>query len=97
MRILTVTIGGFLLDLLFGDPVFLAPIHPVVLMGRCISRLETALRARFSKTERGSFTAGLTMALILIAGTVLLSSGILRVLRQIHPALALAVETLWCC
>ena len=34
MRILTVTIGGFLLDLLFGDPEFLAPIHPVVLMGR---------------------------------------------------------------
>ena len=96
MRILTVTIGGFLLDLLFGDPEFLSPIHPVVLMGRCISRLETALRARFPKTERGSFTAGLTMALILIAGTVLLSSGILLVLRQIHPALALAAETLWC-
>ena len=71
MRILTVTIGGFLLDLLFGDPEFLTPIHPVVLMGRCISRLETALRARLPKTERG-------------------------VLRQIHPALALAAETLWC-
>ena len=52
MRILTATICGFLLDFLFGDPEFLTPIHPVVLMGRCISCLEKALRARFSKTSR---------------------------------------------
>ena len=96
MRILTATIGGFLLDFLFGDPEFLTPIHPVVLMGRCISCLEKALRARFPKTERGSFAAGLTMAMILIAGTILLCSGILRILDRIHPVFALAAETLWC-
>ena len=80
MRILAATAGGFLLDLLFGDPEFLAPIHPVVLMGRAISFMEKALRIRFPKTERGSFAAGLTMVLILVFGTVLLSSGILRLL-----------------
>ena len=96
MRVLTATIGGFLLDFLFGDPEFLTPIHPVVLMGRCISCLEKALRARFPKTERGSFAAGLTMAMILIAGTILFCSGILRILERIHPVFALAVETLWC-
>ena len=96
MRVLTATVGGFLLDLLFGDPEFLTQIHPVVLMGRAISRLEKALRARFPKTERGSFAAGLTMALILVFGTLLLSFGILRLLGKIHPELALAAETLWC-
>ncbi len=96
MRILAATVGGFLLDLLFGDPEFLTPVHPVVLIGRTISRLEKVLRARFPKTERGSFAAGLTMALILVFGTVLLSFGILRLLGKIHPALALAAETLWC-
>ena len=31
-------LGGFVLDAIFGDPAWLP--HPVVLMGRCISRLE---------------------------------------------------------
>ena len=39
MRILSAALGGFLLDLLLGDPAWLTPIHPVVLMGRCISAM----------------------------------------------------------
>ena len=42
--ILQAVVGGFVLDALFGDPAWLP--HPVVLMGRCISRLEKFLRAR---------------------------------------------------
>ena len=41
--ILQAVVGGFVLDALFGDPAWLP--HPVVLMGRCISRLEKFLRA----------------------------------------------------
>lgn len=38
--ILQAVVGGFVLDALFGDPAWLP--HPVVLMGRCISRLENS-------------------------------------------------------
>ncbi len=96
MRIVYVTLGGFLLDLLLGDPEKLAPLHPVVWMGRAIRGLEKGLRARFPKTERGAFAAGLTMALLMIAGTVLLSAAILRGLRGVCPPLSLTLETLWC-
>ena len=91
-----VTLGGFLLDIVFGDPEIFAPIHPVVLMGRAIQVLEKKLRACFPKTERGSFAAGLTMAVTVISGTVLLSSGILYVLRRFLPWAAFVLETVWC-
>lgn len=96
MRILFVTLGGFLLDLLLGDPERLAPLHPVVWMGRAIRWLEPKLRAAFPATERGCCRAGLTMAVLTVAGTVFCSAGLLSVLRRVHPALALALETLWC-
>ena len=51
MRILLAALCGFALDLLIGDPECLAPIHPVVLMGRCITKLEGVLRARFRVGE----------------------------------------------
>ena len=40
MRILLAAIVGFVLDLILGDPELLTPIHPVVLMGHCITALE---------------------------------------------------------
>ena len=39
--ILQAVVGGFVLDALFGDPAWLP--HPVVLMGRCISRLAKSI------------------------------------------------------
>ena len=41
MLIFWAVLGGFLLDAVFGDPVWL--LHPVVLMGRCIAALEKRL------------------------------------------------------
>ena len=49
--ILQAVVGGFVLDALFGDPAWLP--HPVVLMGRCISRLEKCQRARLRGTPQG--------------------------------------------
>ena len=45
MRILPAALCGFVLDLILGDPAWLTPVHPVVLMGRAISALEKRLRA----------------------------------------------------
>ena len=44
-------LGGFMLDLLFGDPAWLP--HPVVYMGKAISALERRLRARLPRTPQG--------------------------------------------
>ena len=41
---------GLVLDFLMGDPVRIP--HPVVLMGKGISRLEGVLRRRFPETGR---------------------------------------------
>ena len=47
MRIVFAALCGFGLDLLLGGPEHLAPLHPVVWMGRAISSLEKTLRRRF--------------------------------------------------
>lgn len=58
---------GCLLDIAFGDP--LGKAHPVVIIGKCISLLEAALRKVFPKTDRGKFSAGLLLVVIICAGT----------------------------
>lgn len=71
MNILYAMLGGFALDWLFGDPAWLT--HPVVIMGKAISALERALRARLPKTPRGERLGGLTLAIVLPVGTLLLT------------------------
>ncbi len=96
MRILYAVLAGFVLDLLLGDPPWIARIHPVVLMGRTISALERTLRARFPKTEKGEFRAGLLLVLILLCVTLLLSWGSLKLLNRFWPLLAFVLEVFWC-
>ena len=94
MEILYAALGGFALDLLLGDPSWMP--HPVVGMGRCITFLEPRLRAVFPKTPLGERAAGTVLAAALPLGTLILSLGLLRLCRAAHPALAFALETLWC-
>ena len=88
MRILLAALGGFALDLILGDPASLAPFHPVVWMGRAVTALEKRLRACFPQSPGGEYAAGLTMVAILTAGVLLLSAGILRLLRTFFPPMA---------
>ena len=53
-------LGGFVLDAIFGDPAWLP--HPVVYMGKAISRLEKFLRARLPKTPQGELLGGAVLA-----------------------------------
>lgn len=94
MKIIWTMIGGFILDWIFGDPAWL--VHPVVLMGKAISALEKSLRKRLPKTPRGERLGGLVLAMALPVGTLLLTGGVCRLASEIHPALGLAVELLWC-
>ncbi len=96
MRILYAALCGFALDLLLGDPETLTPWHPVVWMGKAITALEKRLRPLFPRTDRGAFSAGLVMALLLSLGTLVLCKLILCLLSRLSPALAFALEVIWC-
>ena len=96
MRLLLAALCGFVLDLLLGDPAWLTPAHPVVLMGKAITALEKRLRALFPKTPQGEYRAGLTLALLMSVGTFLLCKLTLRALDVLSPALAFALEAIWC-
>lgn len=85
---------GFLLDLLLADPEWMP--HPVVYMGRCITRLKRALRRRFPATPQGERAAGRVLAAVLPLGTLAVTLLVCLAARAVHPLLGLAVETLWC-
>ncbi|WP_295341086.1 adenosylcobinamide-phosphate synthase CbiB [uncultured Subdoligranulum sp.] len=94
MTICIAVLLGFLLDLCLADPSWMP--HPVVLMGKCITRLEKCLRARFPATARGERMAGCVLAVVLPVGTLVLTSAVCFLAYRIHPVLSLAVQTLWC-
>ena len=96
MRILYAALGGFAMDLLLGDPAWLTPLHPVVLMGKGISALEKRLRRVFPKTGRGEEAAGALLALLMTAGTYILCKLILRLVDSLFMPLAFVLEVIWC-
>ena len=96
MRILPAALCGFVLDLILGDPAWLTPVHPVVLMGRAISALEKRLRAVFPGTPQGEYRAGLTLALLMSVGTFIVCRLTLRALDTLSPALSFVLEVIWC-
>ena len=83
--------AGILLDLLFGDPVWLY--HPVRLIGSWISWAERQLRKMCGEhlTAAGGVLWILTAAL-----AFLLPFGLLSLAGGIHPALRFLLETFWC-
>ena len=87
-------LGGFVLDALFGDPAWLP--HPVVYMGKAISKLEKLLRPRLPKTPQGELLGGAIVAFCLPVGTFLLTGLVCWGAARLHPLLGLAVQMFWC-
>ena len=87
-------LGGFVLDLLFGDPAWLP--HPVVYMGKAISALERRLRARLPRTPQGELLGGAILAFCLPVGTFLLTSLVCLGAAALSSWLGLAVQMFWC-
>ena len=87
-------LGGFVLDALFGDPAWLP--HPVVYMGKAVSKLEKFLRPRLPKTPQGELLGGAIVAFCLPVGTFLLTGLVCRGAARLHPLLGLAVQMFWC-
>lgn len=94
METVCAALGGFVLDLLLGDPAWMP--HPVVGMGRCVTFLEPRLRTVFPAAPEGERAAGAVLAAALPLGTLALSLGLIWLCRLVHPALAFALETVWC-
>ena len=87
-------LGGYVLDALFGDPAWLP--HPVVYMGKAISKLEKFLRPRLPKTPQGELLGGAIVAFCLPVGTFLLTGLVCWGAARLHPLLGLAVQMFWC-
>lgn len=85
---------GFLLDVLLGDPEKLP--HPVIFMGKAISKLEKFLRKRFPDTPKGQLRAGVVLAVVMPVVTLLLTGAVCFVCGRIHPVLGFLVQTIWC-
>ena len=94
MMTLWAVLGGFVLDALFGDPAWLP--HPVVYMGKAISKLEKFLRPRLPKTPQGELLGGAIVAFCLPVGTFLLTGLVCWGAARLHPLLGLAVQMFWC-
>jgi adenosylcobinamide-phosphate synthase len=84
---------GFLVDLLLGDPHGLP--HPVCLMGRLISGLETGLRREGSvRTPKAAERRGALLVVIVLLVTGIVAGGILAVAYLLHPIVGLLAETI---
>ena len=83
--------AGFIIDCFVGDPAFIP--HPVTFIGRLISLLEKLLRKAFPKTDRGEYSAGMLMAVVVVIITGGVVFGVLFACRLINIWLYFAV----CC
>lgn len=96
---MTVTLAvlcGCVLDALLGDPVVPHFPHPVVVMGRIITRLEKFLRRRFPATPKGERAAGACLAALLPVGTLAVTGLICFGGAAVHPAIGFVFQVLWC-
>ena len=105
---LTACGAGFVLDLLFGDPVWLY--HPVRLIGQGITFGEKILQKLCGETdpasggEKGSgerqdrrlLRAGALLWIIIAALAFLIPFWLLDLAQRIHPVFRFVLETFWC-
>lgn len=94
MEILIAVLIGFILDLIFGDPLWLP--HPVRLIGFLISKGEIFIRKIYPKTKKGELIGGLILATIIIALAFMVPFGILYLVGKIHIYLRIAIHSIFC-
>jgi len=87
-------VGGFLLDLVLGDPPVLY--HPVRLVGRLISLLERVLRRVFPETPNGERAAGVLLALVVPFVVFCACAAVLAFAARLGLYVWLAAEA-WMC
>lgn len=91
---LAACIGGFCLDFLFGDPVWLY--HPVRIMGNVISLLEKAVRKISRNSKSGLLIGGAVLWGIVIILFTGIPYGVLEILKSKNEIAAFLLEMFWC-
>ena len=94
MTSLAACVTGFLLDFVFGDPVWLY--HPVRVIGNFISFGERKLRGIFGKTEKGELAAGTVLWFLTAGFSFVIPFLVLWGAQRLHPALRFLIESFWC-
>ena len=91
---LVACIGGFCLDFLFGDPVWLY--HPVRIMGNVISLLEKAVRKISRNSKSGLLIGGAVLWGIVVILFTGIPYGVLEILKSKNEIAAFLLEMFWC-
>lgn len=94
MGSLIALILGFFIDVILGDPHGFP--HPVIFIGKLISKTEKLVRSLFPQTTRGENLAGGVLWVIVVTVSTLIPMGLLCLAELISPLLALGVETVMC-
>ena len=96
-------ITGFLLDCIFGDPVWMY--HPIRVIGNLISVLEKGLRklscsriyaSEQEKKNRREVLAGGILWILTVSLSFLVPAVLLFAAGKVHPAVRFLLETYWC-
>ncbi len=83
---------AFILDRIFGDPYNIP--HPVVLIGKFISKSENFLRKVFK--EKNLFFAGVILWIIVISVSFIIPFSVIKIVEKISPVLSFLLQTFWC-
>jgi len=94
METLLAIAAGFLLDIIFGDPLWLP--HPVRGIGRLISGGEKLARKIGCKTENSAYFHGMILALAVAGIAFILPFAALYLARSFSPVLGFILETVMC-
>lgn len=87
-------IGGFILDLIFGDPHWLP--HPICLIGNLISALEKGIRRLTGEGPVNLLAGGLLLVVMVTTIAFTVPFMILYLAGMVSPYLACAIETIFC-
>ena len=91
---LAAIIGGFILDLIFGDPHWLP--HPICLIGNLIGFIEGNLRPKLAPNKNALLLGGALMVIIVLVISFAVPMAILLAAGMVSPWLAFALETIMC-
>lgn len=80
-----------LLDFLMGDP--WNWLHPVQVMGWCISKL-SKVALKICKTPIAQFLTGSVLAIVIILGSATVAYTLIQLAKTLHPLLGITVETI---
>lgn len=85
---------GFILDFLFGDPVWLY--HPIRLIGALIAFLEKQFRRICKDQKNAQFVAGGVLWILVVLVSVVVPCLFLYAAGRVHPVLRFLLESFWC-